>query len=179
VSLEGCGIDQFKQSIQATAEPKRLIVKAHALPTTLPAAINCHCHSWLASLSLPRCSCHTQTAPATPQPQLPLSQLPLSQPQPQPLTDTAFLMRWYRSSGSAGARPTALSMRRTLEPVTLRTWATPWESLHTRAAVFNTHTAQVFFLHTAQVFFKTQHSFLHTQHRFFLHTSHMGTAWSE
>jgi hypothetical protein len=45
------------------------------------------------------------------------------------LIATAFLMRWYKSSGIAGARPLDLRIRRILLPVTKRTWATPWESL--------------------------------------------------
>lgn len=44
------------------------------------------------------------------------------------LIATAFLIRWYRSSGISGARPLAFSTRRTLLPVTKRTWATPWLS---------------------------------------------------
>lgn len=43
-------------------------------------------------------------------------------------TWTAFLMRWYRSSGICGARPAVLRMRRILLPVTDLTWATPCES---------------------------------------------------
>uniref|UniRef100_A0A7N6C254 Uncharacterized protein n=1 Tax=Anabas testudineus TaxID=64144 RepID=A0A7N6C254_ANATE len=45
------------------------------------------------------------------------------------LTATAFLIRWYRSSGRSGARPLDLRILRILLPVTKRTWATPWESL--------------------------------------------------
>lgn len=45
------------------------------------------------------------------------------------LTATAFLIRWYRSSGRSGARPLDFRILRILLPVTKRTWATPWESL--------------------------------------------------
>ena len=31
--------------------------------------------------------------------------------------DTAFLIRWYRSSGISGARPSPFMMRRILDPV--------------------------------------------------------------
>lgn len=41
---------------------------------------------------------------------------------------TAFLMRWYRSSGRSGAMPFFFRILRILFPVTKRTWATPWES---------------------------------------------------
>lgn len=42
---------------------------------------------------------------------------------------TAFLMRWYRSSGISGDNPLAFSIRRILLPVTHFTCATPWLSL--------------------------------------------------
>jgi hypothetical protein len=44
---------------------------------------------------------------------------------------TAFLMRWYRSSGSSGARPAVFRIRRILEPVMEFTCAMPRESRST------------------------------------------------
>jgi hypothetical protein len=43
---------------------------------------------------------------------------------------TAFLMRWYKSSGKSGAKPLALRILRILLPVTNLTCATPCESLN-------------------------------------------------
>merc|ERR1719453_920029 len=39
--------------------------------------------------------------------------------------DTAFLMRWYKSSGRSGARALTFRMRRILLPVTVFTWGMP------------------------------------------------------
>lgn len=41
---------------------------------------------------------------------------------------TAFLIKWYKSSGRPGAKPMAFIILRILFPVTNLTWATPWES---------------------------------------------------
>lgn len=42
---------------------------------------------------------------------------------------TAFLIKWYKSSGRPGAKPFAFKILKILLPVTKRTWATPCESL--------------------------------------------------
>lgn len=42
---------------------------------------------------------------------------------------TAFLIKWYKSSGNSGAIFSARRMRRILEPVTETTWGIPMESL--------------------------------------------------
>jgi len=44
------------------------------------------------------------------------------------LIATAFLIKWYKSSGRPGAKPMAFMILRILFPVTNLTWATPWES---------------------------------------------------